>query len=54
MGNSAKKLNVLVVGLDGAGKTTMLYHMRLKEVREFKPTNGAARRRRGSPSAAVG
>lgn len=43
MGGSATKLNVLVCGLDGAGKTTMLYHMRLKEARkDFKPTTGLA------------
>lgn len=41
MGNSARKINVVVVGLELSGKTTMLYHMRLKEARtDFKPTNG--------------
>lgn len=41
MGGSASKLNVVICGLDNSGKTTMLYHMRLKEPRrDFKPTNG--------------
>ena len=41
MGMSATKLNCLLLGLDGVGKTTILYGMRLEEVNKtFKETIG--------------
>ena len=37
----SKRLNVLMVGLSGSGKTTILYNWRLQEVqKDFKPTDG--------------
>ena len=41
MGLSSTKLNCLVLGLDGVGKTTILYGMRLEETNKtFKETVG--------------
>jgi GTPase SAR1 family protein len=41
MGAARSKVTVLLVGLDNAGKTTILYHLKYgKLVDEFEPTVG--------------
>ena len=41
MGARTSKVNVLMVGLDNAGKTTLLYHLRLRDAETgFTETNG--------------
>lgn len=41
MGASSTKLNVLIVGLSGTGKTTILYNWKLSTVQKnFTPTDG--------------
>ena len=41
MKEKEKEVRILILGLDNAGKTTILYNMRLGEVqRDFKTTDG--------------
>lgn len=39
-GHSSRDLRILMIGLDNAGKTTLLYKMRLGEVQNTIPTIG--------------